>query len=137
VTARHELREHIGEVAVWLRADTPAELLAEAARALAELMLGEDGVGGVAGAAAIIEVRAPDLTTLLIDWLNELVFRADVDKAVYTEAAVVRASEREVVARLRGIVEPPLKTAVKAATFHGARVIMQDGAYEATVVLDV
>ena len=136
--ASHELLEHTGEVAVRLRAPTPAALLAEAGRALAELMLGDDdGARAAASVGATVEVRAPDLTTLLIDWLNELVFRSDVDKAVYTEFEIARASEREVAARVRGVAEPTLKTAVKAATFHGAHVSQEGGAYVATVILDV
>ena len=83
--ASHHIEDHTGEVAFRVHAPTEAELFAEAGRALAEVMLGAvPPAGQGVTVAARIELRASDPTALLVEWLNELVFRGDVDKVVYT-----------------------------------------------------
>jgi SHS2 domain-containing protein len=74
---------------------------------------------------------------LLVDWLNELIFLSETRKRVFWEIEVNRATETEFAARLRGFEPRAIKTAVKAATLHGARVEKHDGGYRAGVVLDV
>src|SRR5678816_2066980 len=134
----HELEEHVGEVALGLRAGSLAELFAEAARALAELMTDETERGKHAGdRPEHIEVQSPDVTALLVDWLNELIFLSETKRSVYPDVTITRISNREIVAEARGVTEPALKTAVKAATFHEARVTADDSGYRAHVVLDV
>lgn len=95
VQPTHEFEEHTGEVALTVRAGTPADLFAEAARALAELMLGEhpDGVGS--GCSDKVDLRSSDRTALFVDWLNELIFLTDVNQCVYSEIEVKRVSDHE------------------------------------------
>jgi SHS2 domain-containing protein len=135
VTASHELEEHVGEVAVALRASSLAELFAEAGRALAGLLLGT--LPPPDGPALFVEVHAPDPAALLVDWLNELIYLMDVHHAVFTGLAIERIDDHVVVARVRGVTEPQLRGEVKAATLHAARVLVTDNHVEAHVVLDV
>jgi SHS2 domain-containing protein len=136
--ASHEWKEHVGEVALSLRGETLEALFAEAGRALAELMIDESSRDRrPAELAAPVEVRAPDRTALLIGWLNELIFLAETERTVLTDFDIRAISEHEVIARARGIAEPTMKTAVKAATFHDASVAAEAGGYRARVVLDV
>jgi SHS2 domain-containing protein len=133
--ARHTFVEHTSEVELRLDAPTPAALFVEAGRALAELMLGES-----AGAESVtdrVTVTAPDRAALLAAWIDELIFRAETRKAVFTTFEVARVDEREIVATIRGVAEPIIKTAVKAATYHDLRVVEEAGRWLATVVLDV
>jgi SHS2 domain-containing protein len=71
--------EHGGEVELALEAATETGLFEAAARALAELVADTDE-----GAAARheIELRGDDRALLLVDWLNELVFLAEVEQFV-------------------------------------------------------
>jgi SHS2 domain-containing protein len=46
-------------------------------------------------------------------------------------------SERRLHAWIRGATPPVLKTAVKAATFHGLEIHEHENGFTATVVLDV
>jgi SHS2 domain-containing protein len=120
-----------------LHAPTLPALFAEAGRAVASLMLGDEPRGSVSVIEEEVVVDAPDREALLAAWIDELVFRAETRKAVFTEFVIDRADEREIAARIRGVAEPVVKTAVKAATFHNLRVVAVDGGFEATVVLDV
>jgi SHS2 domain-containing protein len=138
VEPSHEFEEHTSEVALTIRAQTLEELFAEAGRALGELMLGEAARGSTpTGAAHKVEVRSSDRTALLVDWLNELIFLSDVHKAAFSAIEVTSISDRHIVAEVRGVAVPVLKTAVKAATFHDASVELHDASARARVVLDV
>ena len=134
--ARHRFVEHTSEVELHLEAATLAALFAEAGRAVAELMLGE----GALGPQTVIEevvVDAPDRAALLAAWIDELVFRAETRHAVFTDFLIHDVDDRALRAQIRGVAEPVVKTAVKAATFHDLRVVEVDGRFQATVVLDV
>ena len=133
--ARHSFVEHTSEVELRLEAPTLAALFVEAGRAVAELMLGE--ATGPETVTEQVTVTAPDRAALLAAWIDELVFRAETRKAVFTRFDVTRVDESEIAAEIRGIAEPVIKTAVKAATFHELRVAEENGRWVASVVLDV
>jgi SHS2 domain-containing protein len=95
------------------------------------------------GAAAPAPVEVPlaleaaDAAALLVDFLNELIYRADAEGLVLDAFELERCDERGLRGRARGS-----RTAgavpVKAATFHGLVVTRSaDGALEARVVLDI
>jgi SHS2 domain-containing protein len=131
----HRFLEHTGEVRLQVRAASLAGLLAEAGRALAELQL--PGGGQPAAAWRPVEVRSTDRAALLVDWLNELIYRAEVNREVATEFAVEEAMETRLRARVRGVAVEQPPALVKAATLHRARVELIPGGVEAEVVLDV
>jgi len=134
--AGHSFVEHTSEVELRLHATTLPALFAQAGRALAELMLGEE-TGGTETVTAEVSVSAPDREALLAAWIDELIFHAETRKAVFTRFEITGLDDRTIDARIAGIAEPVIKTAVKAATFHGLRVTEEDGRFVATVVLDV
>ena len=85
----HHFVEHTGELELRLRAPDLAALMEEAARALAEIMA-EDAGGSPEGAVETVCIAASDRESLLVEWLNELVYRADVKKRVYGDVQVER-----------------------------------------------
>jgi SHS2 domain-containing protein len=132
----HEFVEHTGEVHLRVRAATLPELFAESGRALAGL-LRRGASADPPGPWDLIELTAPDRCALLVDWLNELIFRAEVRLAVPTEFEVSGATETTLTARIRAVPVPEPPSLVKAATLHRVRVEEADGGVEADVVLDV
>jgi SHS2 domain-containing protein len=134
--AAHAFEDHTSEVAIRLEAPSLAALFVEAARALMELM------GGGPPPAATdppVEIRlhAPDRDALLVDWLNELIFRVETTGALYGEVRVAHVDETNLLAALRGTPAPDLRPLVKAASFHGLRITRHAGGLDATVILDV
>lgn len=132
----HELRQHTSEIELHIRAGSLGDLLAEAGRALAEMQLtSADCVPG--GPARPIRVLSPDREALLVDWLNELIFLADIDRWVAMDFSIDLADDTEVRARASGVTLEWAPSRVKAATFHGLRVENVPGGLEAEVILDV
>lgn len=136
VAPSHSFLEHTGEVRLQLQAGSLAELLAEAGRALAELLL-RGASGNQVGPAEEIEVRSADRAALLVDWLNELIYRAESGVAVPTEFDMREVGDSVIRARIRSAPVEQSPALVKAATLHGARVEPVAGGWEGDVILDV
>jgi SHS2 domain-containing protein len=134
--AGHQFEAHTSEVRVRLWAPDWGGLLEEAARALCELM-GEEDLPAPSSEPGEVRLQARDAEALLVDWLNELIFRAETAGLVLNEVRVTSADPTHVEAVVRGARVETLRTAVKAATFHGLRVDVGPEGVTAAVVLDV
>jgi SHS2 domain-containing protein len=132
----HERREHTSEIELHLRAGSWGDLLSEAGRALSEVQLaGADCLLG--GPVRSLRVTAPDREALLVDWLNELIFLADIDRWVAMDFSIDLVNDTEVRARASGVTLEWAPSRAKAATLHGLRVESVPGGLEANVILDV
>ena len=136
MSGHSELLDHTAEVMLRLRATTLADLLAEAGRALARLELG-GRLAPAAGEARAIAVQSPDREALLVDWLNELVYLAETERWVAVEFEMGTVTDTTARAWARGVVTDEAPSRVKAATFHGLKVVAGPQGLEADVVLDV
>ncbi len=135
IEPRHEVLEHVGELELRLCAPSFAALLREAGVALAaELLRGQ--AGEPVAETVPIELEGADPAALLVDWLNELVYRADADGVVLTAFDFGRADEGGVSCQARGV-RAVIAVPVKAATFHGLTVAAVEGGLEARVILDI
>jgi SHS2 domain-containing protein len=132
----HTTRPHTSEIELHVRAGSLGDLLAEAGRALSEVQLaGADCVVG--GPARPVQVSSSDRAGLLVDWLNELIFLADIDRWVAMDFSVDSITDTEIRARASGVTLEWAPSRVKAATFHCIRVEDVPGGLEADVILDV
>lgn len=140
MSASHEFFDHTSELGLRVRASSFAELLAEAARGLGKLML-RGRPASSTGQWRVLEVNSIDREALLVDWLNELIFRAEVDRWIPVEIEIVAATDTMLSARARGVAVDEAPALVKAATHHGLAVRNVGGGgggdVEAEVVLDV
>ncbi len=144
MSASHEFFDHTSELGLRIRASSFAELLAEAARGLGKLML-RGRPSSSSGPWYALEVNATDREALLVDWLNELIFRAEVERWIAVEIEIVAATDTMLSARARGVAVDEAPALVKAATHHGLVVRHVGGGegggggddVEAEVVLDV
>jgi SHS2 domain-containing protein len=136
MSASHRFDDHTAEVELTIQADTLPELFSEAVRALAALLLGAPPRPAET-APLPVTVQAPDLSALLVDWLNELIYRTETEATVFTEAVVLNVGEQEISAELRGLNAPELATEVKAATLHEAYVRPTASGFVGHAILDV
>jgi len=128
----YEWREHTAEVELFVRAATPVEVFVDAADAFGRLVeLGPEGDP----AERRVEVDGHDYASLLVGFLDELIYLADTDSFVPDNASI-ELTEGSLSARLDGRVTG-LQPIVKAATYHGLEFREEDGAWQARVVLDV
>lgn len=130
----HRFEDHTAEVKLVIEAPSVEELFEETALAIAELMSTEV----LAATSSIhVAIEATDRDALLVEWIDELVYRSEVDKRIYAHAKVVRVSDTALEADVGGFEPPAIRTAVKAATMHDLSVSITAEGVSARVVLDV
>jgi len=134
---RHSFEDHTAEVRLVLFAPTLPELFAEAGRALAELAVGEAPLPEPSGEPVSISLTSVDREALLVDWLNELVFRTEIDAKVYVDFHFDELGADHLVVQIRGAEVPALRPLVKAATLHDVHITEDPHGYSVRVVLDI
>lgn len=123
-------------IRVW--GATLPELFAHAAAAMAELQ----GASMAAATTMEREVRcqALDLETLLVAWLNELLYWSEVEDALYTrfvvEFAGPEAEEPALAAQVAGVPGRGPLAHIKAVTFHELSLSQTPTGWEARVTFD-
>jgi SHS2 domain-containing protein len=138
----YEFINHTGDVAVRVEARSLETLFVEAARALAGTMVETAGVLPRSQLAVVLE--AGTLELLLVDWLNELVFRFDVDAFVPADADVRLAEGGQgwrLEATVRGEPFDPVRhrvrVLVKSVTYHRLGIVTSAGGVATQIVFDI
>ena len=83
--------DHTADTGIIVHADSLPELFAGAAVGMFASMYRLDGL--VPDRSCEISVTAPDREALLVAWLQELIFRFDVEEEIYTGAAVQQLTD--------------------------------------------
>ncbi len=134
--------DHTADVAVALDGRSPGELFASALHALTDTMTPREGVRP--SVTQPVTLEAPTLEDLLVDWLNELLYRVEVQNMLFFDADVTVAEgdgRWRLSATVRGEpfdpVRHPAKVLVKSATYHGLNVVHDDRTWKARIVFDI
>ncbi|MBN2054869.1 archease [bacterium] len=130
--------ETTADVGLHVDAATLDQLFERAAVGLLAVMRGDAVVCAVV--ERLITVRAEDRETLLVAWLQRLLYEFDGEGMLYAEFSC-RVQEREMQARCRGerfdLHRHFLETEIKAVTYHRLRVEESGDGWVAEVILDV
>jgi SHS2 domain-containing protein len=134
-----ETVSHTADIALLVRGRTMGELLSHAALALYDLTT--TGPGSHAPACRSIAIDSVDDDSLLVDWLNELIYFLYTERFVFTEFTFHELTAGHLVARCCGAHlsagAGDLRREVKAATHHMVHISQTQDGYSAQVVLDV
>jgi SHS2 domain-containing protein len=125
--------EHTAEVQIEIDAASEEAVFTEALHALREL-LADDAKGEQLWRD--VAVDAGERASLLVGWLDELVYLAETEDLVPEEVDRIELSDRGLVARVRWRRGSP-RHLVKGATYHRLAFERSDRGFRATVVLDV
>jgi len=115
-----EIVDHTADVGVIAYGADLNQAFANAARALFSLITELDDVEEFLHRD--IELTAPDQESLLVAWLNQLIYLFDTENIVFKRFDVTKLNNRQLKARSYGekvnSSKHRLKTGVKAATYH-------------------
>lgn len=132
--------EHTADEGIEVEGATLATLFRRAAAGtLALFRTGVPGEDPGAHPAEVIEVelRAADLTSLLVQWLREVLFVAGTRELEPGEVEIEQVGDGVLRARLHcRRVGPGAFREVKGVTYHGLEV-RRDGGWHARVIFDV
>ena len=130
--------EHTADWAIHVRATSPSELFVVAAQGMFSLLTELDAIE--VDRELEIELEAIDRETLLIDWLNELLYLAEEHDLVFSRFEVELSDTNEGVSlrgRAGGGKPSELKKTIKAATFSSLAIHEAGDGLEAELVFDV
>jgi len=139
VTPKYEVVEHTADVGVRVQGATMAEVFADAAYAMFDLMSGNEALRPQV--ERTVTVDAQDREELMVNWLSELLFIFETERLLLSEFKIAEIDERHLRATVRGERFDPERHAsnfdIKAVTYYGLHVTQDDSSWKATVIFDV
>ncbi len=133
-----EIVDHTADVGIIAYGADVGQAFANAARALFSLITELDDVEEILHRD--IELVAPDEESLLVEWLNDLIYLFDTENIVFKRFDVTKLNNTQLKARGYGekvdSSKHRLKTGVKAATYHMLKVDKGDGC-QVQVLFDI
>ncbi len=133
-----EFINHTADVGIIAYGADMNQAFANAAKALFSLITELDDVEEVT--QQDIELTAPDQESLLVGWLNELIYLFDAEQIIFKRFDITRLSQTQLKARSYGdkvdSSKHKLKMGVKAATYHMLEIDQSDGA-KVQVLFDI
>lgn len=134
-----EILEHTADIGLGVSGATAAELFASAATGLVSIAMETGAIEP--RVAYALSASGEDWESLLVSWLNEIIYHLDGKRVALGRFEIERINSREVIARGWG--EPRdderhrPRIVVKAATYHQLRVVEEAGGWRAEVYLDI
>jgi SHS2 domain-containing protein len=125
---------HTADVRVHVAAGSLEELFADAVRGLVEVM---HPLGSGERVSTEIAVEASDATALLVDFLNEVLTRAHIERVAFDETDFASLSEAALRATVSGARCDGFEEDVKSVTYHEAQVTRVGQDWMVTLVLDI
>ena len=135
----YEIFEHTADVGLQIFGRTLPELFIHAAQGMESLLVEPEQVQ--IKTSQIVIVEGHDTLSLLIEWLNELIFLFDTQHLLLTQFEIESFAETRLKARVSGETyqreRHDLSSAIKAATWHEAAITQSDTCYQARVIFDL
>lgn len=131
-----EIDSHTADVRLRVRAPSLEELFADSLRGLMGVMKPGKAAPSSPSKETTLTLDAPDLTALLVDFLNEVLLLCHTRSQAF-EPESITLSTAAITAVLHSRPVDRFEEDVKAVTYHEADVVQSDGSWSTTLVLDV
>jgi SHS2 domain-containing protein len=123
-----EILDHTADTGIVAYGNDLKEAFASAAKGMFSLITSLETVKNTESRK--IEISSPDRESLLVNWLNELIYLFDVDNLLFSEFRIDRLENNSLTATANGEKVDPsrheLRTGIKAATYHMLEITEKD-----------
>ncbi|MBN1486925.1 MAG: archease [Anaerolineae bacterium] len=126
--------DHTADLALHIWATDLEDLFTTAARGMFQLLTGDVSIES--SHQEFFSLAALDVETLLVDWLNELLYLNEVKGLVFDTFAFDKLSPTRLRAQIRGALVREYINYIKAATFHNLEILKTEDGYETEIVFD-
>ncbi len=140
---KYELLEHTADLKIKVFGRTKKQLFSHALFAMTENMKPEIE-DQKKERKQKIKIKSLDLLTLLVDFLNEVLYLSQINAESYFEIKITKFSDSlpsgksEMEGELVGQKVKRFETDIKAVTYHGLDVYQKkNGAWEAIILFDI
>lgn len=140
---KYEYLEHTADIKFLAYGDTLEEVFENAALAMFNVIIDTEKVSGET--AKEVSLKSPDLESLLVDWLSELLYLFEVDEIVFWKFRVEEIKEEEEWYSIKALASGegyypeshPFETEIKAVTYNQLKLEKTDEGWRAQVVVDI
>jgi len=136
---RFEITDHTADIGITAYGENLAGLMANAACGMLSLIIDPQTVNSTL--TSRIELEEQDNVTLLVGWLNALLYELEVNRLLFKEFDVVVSGPAKLSAACRGekldLSKHRLIREVKAATYHNLSISEEKGIYSASIIFDI
>lgn len=140
---QYEYLDHTADIKFQAYGKTQEEVFENAALAMFNVIIDTEKVSG--DTAREIFLKSPDLESLLVDWLSELLYIFEVDEIVFREFRVekIREEEGEYLIKAQALGEKyypeshPFETEIKAVTYNQLEITKDADGWKAQIVVDI
>ena len=133
-----EIIDHTADVGIVAYGADIKQAFANAAKALFSIITEPEDIQEVL--YRDIKISATDQESLLVQWLNELIYLFDTENILFKRFDIAHLSHTRLKARIYGEnvdkSKHELKTGVKATTYHMLKIDKDDG-YKVQVLFDL
>lgn len=139
IVPRYRSIDHTADLGAYIYGETPEAIFVNAAYAMTAMML--ERLPLKVDRRDAISLEAMDRPALLVEFLNELLYRFQVKGLAVVDVRVSRLTDTKIKADVGLAPFDPdrhgLKTEIKAATYHQLEIIPRNHGFRARVIFDV
>jgi len=134
-----EIIDHTADVGIVAYGADIEELFSNAALALFSLITEPESIEGKLHFD--LKVNSEDRDSLLVEWLNELIYLFDVEHILFNRFDIESLTYNQLKAVCYGETFDPvkhkIKIGIKAATYHMLKLDKNGGGYKAQIIFDI
>ena len=139
MAGRFEFVDHTGDLGIRVFGESLPRLFEQAAEALTFILTDPETIRTEESRRFLLEAKTDE--ELLVTWLNELVYLFDTEGLLFKNYEVLSILDHRLEALAQGEIyvesRHPIKTTVKAATYHQLKIETHQGVWTAQVIFDL
>jgi SHS2 domain-containing protein len=134
-----EFKSHTADIRLKIESDSLPELLMAGLSGMNRLLKKEPPVkNGESPVFQTITINSVDTTTLLIDFLSEILTLSYIHGTIFNEVDFTHISDHETSAIIHGVKVDKFDEDIKAVTYHEADVHKKkNGKWETVIIFDI
>jgi SHS2 domain-containing protein len=133
----YQIIDHTADLALRITGCDLCELFVHAAYAMFDQLAPGSAERLTPTLQRHIAVDGGDLESLLVNWLNELLYLHEVHAELYSRFDIQDLTEQGLHATVGGLPSATAEIIIKAATYNGLRIERTAEGYTATIVFDI
>jgi SHS2 domain-containing protein len=134
---RYELLEHPSDLALHIYARDLRDLFTNAAYAMFDQLAPDCAERLTSALQRHVTVAGNDFESLLVNWLNELLYLHETHGELYTRFELYEMRPQTLKAVVYGAPSEAAEMIIKAATYSELAIAQTSGGFEVTIVFDV
>jgi len=130
--------DHTADIGIIARGSDLHVLFSNAASGMLSLLIGIDTLRR--DTTREIRLEARDIESLLVEWLNELLYIIYTDRLVLCKFDILIDGNRLVAicaGQKMDLKDHRFRREIKAATYHDLEIVQRDGEYSVKIIFDI